>query len=732
MTVGPGTAPLTGRCVKAPGLQDFCSQILCHAELRNVMGLMGSVNPEADKNVRAPEKRERRTPGSEDFLLDRSRQRTTLISVKAFSPLPFGSDLLTWIPVFIREQIGAPGEGTRPTTPTKNNVVNFSRQMTQWAAWLGTFFGLQAVLAADLPMANRLSTARPAATRDLTVETTPRAVTYTSPWLKLSFSRHTPAMTFLSVDATGESRHKQNLLKESIAWGPVVAIATNSSTATDLPCEVAVKGNVVRYWNIRLGDFETDSLAFTVEPKALKVKIEREIPQDYEAVIASPLRMMFDATVTPVSPLGRLSEPGKLRFPVLLHFPDWGSLLVRVKEQKADEATLDFSLLRDLKPIAPGAVAAWAGMTPEYRQRMEKAGNKRLLEDNAMHLGPEQIQLVLNKGRSAGRQRAGKQRLELSMAVTAIYPKPSVVDADPKLIGIKRAWLNVFGFRADLACLANNAAGDTCQFCLFCYADQACYTPPLFDNFTALDLVRISLDRYFDGFKGFQDQFQDVAPSTIIAAWDYATGKPDRQWLKRQISFIETYADRMIAADVDGDGLCESERDPTNWWDCTPWKLEGRLQFRPVLEGFSLLGGPGASPREPREAEAVSRSGRQDQSRLLLNLLQPRNRCPGGLAPERWKVRRLLLSLGQRHCHRLRLGGHNASQRHPRPTAGQDQSDGVQQFPARTSREPRTLCRQAPAEVSILRERRRDRQHGLPLHPGAILRWTQGGGGCHF
>ncbi|MCX6914506.1 MAG: hypothetical protein NT167_15880, partial [Verrucomicrobia bacterium] len=122
-----------------------------------------TVNPEADKNVRAPEKCERRTPGSEDFLLDRSRQRTTLISVKAFSPLPFGSDLLTGRPV--------------------NNVVNFSRQMTQWAAWLGTFFSLQAVLAADLPMANRLSTARPAATRDLTVETTPRAVTYTSPWL---------------------------------------------------------------------------------------------------------------------------------------------------------------------------------------------------------------------------------------------------------------------------------------------------------------------------------------------------------------------------------------------------------------------------------------------------------------------------------------------------------------------------------------------------------------------
>ena len=443
--------------------------------------------------------------------------------------------------------------------------------MTKWLSWLCMCWGIQAVWAADMTLTTRISAARPAATKGLTVDTTPLAITYTSPWLKLSFSRQMPRMMFLSIDSTGQSRHRRNLLQEPIACGPVVRAPGDSSPVTDLPCDVAVAGNRVRYGNIKLGDYEADSLTFTVEPKALKVAIEREIPKDYESAVSSPFRMIFDATVTPVSPLGCLSEPGKLQFPVLLHFPDWGSLLVRIKEQGSGVSTWDFSLLRDLKPIAPGAVAGWAGMSAAYRERMEKVGNKRLLEANAMHLGPEQIQLALNKGRDASRQRAGKQRLELSMAVTAIYPKSSVKDADPKRLGIESAWLNIFGFRADLACLANNSTGDTCQFCLFCYADQAYCTPPLFDDFQALDLVRISLDRYFDGFKGFQDQFQDVALSTIIAAWDYATGKPDRQWLKRRIRFIEQYADRIIASDVDDDGLCESERDPTNWWDCTPW-----------------------------------------------------------------------------------------------------------------------------------------------------------------
>jgi hypothetical protein len=470
---------------------------------------------------------------------------------------------------------------------------------------------LQTLAAADRPATHTppngkravdtlgFATTQAMASQGLSVETNASSVTYTSPWLKLSFSLHKPVMTFLSVDSTGENRHQRNLLKEPAACGPAVSVVGDSSVATDLACPAVVTGNVVRYADLKLAGVETESLCFKVEPKAIKVEIDREIPKDYEAPASSPLRLMFDATVTPASPLGRLSELGKLRFPVLLHFPDWGSLLVRLKTQGAGESTWDFSLLRDFRIIAPGAVARWAGMTSEYRKRMEQVGNRRLLQANAMHLGPEQIQLALQHGRIDGKQQAGKQHLELSLAVTAIYPEASLVDHDPKLIGVKRAWLNIFGFRADLGCLANNATGDTCQFCMFCYADQAYYTPPLFDDFQALDLVRIALDRYFGGFKGFEDHFQDVAPSTIIAAWDYAVGKPDLEWLSRQIRSLEKYAERMVAADVDGDGLCESERAPTNWWDCTPWNWKDAYSsalswraFRCLADLESRLGNP--------------------------------------------------------------------------------------------------------------------------------------------
>ena len=154
----------------------------------------------------------------------------------------------------------------------------------------------------------------------------------------------------------------------------------------------------MRYADIKLGSHETDSLSFTIEPKAIGLVIDRDIPQEYQASEVSPFRMVFDATVTPASPLGRLSGLGKMRFPVLLHFPDWGSLLIRAQEHGGEESTWDFSLFRDLKPFAAGAVATWGPMTPEERKKVEKIGNRKALQQGTTHIAPEQIQLALHKG----------------------------------------------------------------------------------------------------------------------------------------------------------------------------------------------------------------------------------------------------------------------------------------------------------------------------------------------
>ena len=425
----------------------------------------------------------------------------------------------------------------------------------------------------------------------LETQTTAHTIIYSSPWLKVAFSQNEPKMTFLSVDITGNGHHSSNLLKSLVGCAPATSGIPAIIAPSGLKFAVTINRNVVRYTGIKLSDSEIDAISFVVNPKSIKITIDRDIRKEYDASDVSLLRFIFDATVTPVSPLGlvREGELGKLQFPVLLHFPDWGSLLVRAIVLGGEEASWHFSLLRDLKPVKPGAVAEWRDMTTEERKKMEQIGNRNLLQQNRIHLGPEQIQLDLKMGQQTSRQKAGKQRIELSMETTSVYPNSAIVDADPKLIGIKKAWLNIFGWRADLGCLANNSTGDACQFCMHCYADQAFYTPPLFDDFTTLDLVRMSLDRYFKGFKGYADNFQDVAPSTIIAAWDYVTGKPDSKWLTHRIPDIEKYADRIIAQDKDGDGLAESENGPTNWWDCINWNGKDAYSSALAFRAFRCI-----------------------------------------------------------------------------------------------------------------------------------------------
>lgn len=418
----------------------------------------------------------------------------------------------------------------------------------------------------------------------VTISENPNGFFFESPWLRVGFSRAEPKMTFLSVDAAGTGRVQRNLLKMPVGGAPELGdarVETNSSTASAI-----LEENKIQYPPVKLADGSRASLAVTVEPKCIRLGIDRA-PSDSSqpnAVGEAPAlwSMMFDATVTPASPLGRIipdpiavspasNNPAAARNvligPVLLHFPDFGSLLLKAgNDATSDEPLWQYSLFRDLKPVSPGTVAHWRVMTPEERAAMERIGNPYLLAWNHVHIGPEQNQLSLEFP-STGPSNA-RRHTELTMTVTAIYPHAKLVDADPRLDGLKRAWLNIFGFRADLGLLANNSTGDACQFVLYCYADQAFYTPPLFDDFTALDLVRISLDRYFDGLKGYSDNFQDVAPSTIIAAWDYVAGKNDREWLKRRIGKLEEYADRMLLMDRDGDGLCESPTGhSSNWWD---------------------------------------------------------------------------------------------------------------------------------------------------------------------
>jgi hypothetical protein len=193
---------------------------------------------------------------------------------------------------------------------------------------------------------------------------------------------------------------------------------------------------------------------------------------------------------------------------------------------------------------------------------------------------------------------AERRHVEYRLEVTSIYPKLPDVESDPSYDGFRRDWLNIFQVNPRVQMLANNAASDPCAFTLFLYSDLAAQTPPLADGLTANDLVRMTLDRYLAGAKGYGQvgytdpelgpghlvwktpwTTTDTLPSFLIAAGNFVASSGDLAWARDNYSKLAAWARDMFAGDKDGDGLIEYPgtgnfgdrpqrvRRPANWWD---------------------------------------------------------------------------------------------------------------------------------------------------------------------
>jgi len=237
--------------------------------------------------------------------------------------------------------------------------------------------------------------------------------------------------------------------------------------------------------------------------------------------------------------------------PCLLHLPDMGSL--RITGNRPGLA-LDYDARRYVKPpfvrvAFPAATAAY----PKVRYRLE---------------------------------------------VTAIYPRLKGIENNPRYDGFRRDFLNIFQINPRVQMLANNAASDPVAFTVYEYAEIARQAPPLAKGLTCLDLVRMTLDRYLAGAKGYGQtgylsassaadivgwttpyDSLDSSPSLVIAACHYIEGAKDWKWARANSDRIALWARTMLAADSDGNGLIEypasgnlgdrptADRRPANWWD---------------------------------------------------------------------------------------------------------------------------------------------------------------------
>ncbi len=189
-------------------------------------------------------------------------------------------------------------------------------------------------------------------------------------------------------------------------------------------------------------------------------------------------------------------------------------------------------------------------------------------------------------------------KIEYYFEVVTIHPEINGIENDSIYDCFRKNFISIFQVNPLLKILSNNSASDACAFTLFKYSEVALHTPQLANGLTTLDLIRMTLDRYLAGQKGYgllgydYDKQWDIPkstttcnsldsyPSLLIAVCNYTTGSNDRKWFIKNYSKIKVWINEMLSTDNDGDGLLEfcfsgnsgswkgdSSMRPANWWD---------------------------------------------------------------------------------------------------------------------------------------------------------------------
>ncbi|MGC9344748.1 MAG: hypothetical protein ACP5E3_18720, partial [Bacteroidales bacterium] len=183
--------------------------------------------------------------------------------------------------------------------------------------------------------------------------------------------------------------------------------------------------------------------------------------------------------------------------------------------------------------------------------------------------------------------------------ITAIYPKIRKIEKDSRFDGYKRNYLNTFQINPNTMLLSNNSSSDSCAFVQYGYSELALHSSELVEGLRLIDLVKLTIDRYLDGAKGYgmfgykcdvagtdtvkwggQTASLDTFPSLLIAACNCYLGIKNDKWLQKKYKGLVKWAEEILSRDKDGDGIIEygfsgnsqswtggTEMRPANWWD---------------------------------------------------------------------------------------------------------------------------------------------------------------------
>lgn len=352
-------------------------------------------------------------------------------------------------------------------------------------------------------------------------------------FLKMNLHPQLPQFDFFAIDSLGKNNLQTNII-------------LNEEDPAAQKLFQSVKGNKTSYF-LSPGN-QTTAPAWEM----ITTNKGFQLISTYNKDFAEPFIFNVDHHANHATLLGMMhGEDGAIALPAILHMPDMGTLRV----------------------------------TTDSRLTTVQASAKRFIDHPYFKL----------EFAAATRQ---QQKIVYHFEVVTIHPPVKGIEKDERYDCFRKNFISILQLNPFLKILANNSASDACAFTLFKYAEVAAHTPPLAKGLSALDLIRMTLDRYLGGQKGYgllgydYDKTWDIPesatscnsldsyPSLLMAACTYAIAGKDKKWFTDNYKKIKAWADKMMASDMDGDGLLEfclsgnsgswkgdKTMRPANWWD---------------------------------------------------------------------------------------------------------------------------------------------------------------------
>jgi hypothetical protein len=403
--------------------------------------------------------------------------------------------------------------------------------------------------------------------------------TYQSAFMRVELAQDQPAFTALAVDSLGKNKLDVNSLRPPARHG--IAYSLNRIGS--------------RYEYRRVGAPSGLPPAWVFEFSAHDIHVHSSYSKENPP---PSLVLTFNPHINHATLLGLMNDDGSVRLPALMHLPDQGTF--RITSSAGQGLALGYDALR-------------------YE-------GERQADDYVKVSFPAAS--------------AARPQIDYTWEVVAVHPAVPKLEGDPRFDGFRRNWLNIFQLNPRLRVLANHAASDPCAFTVFEYSSVGVRTPPLAPGLTALDLIRQTLDRYLSGMKAYgmagyapndpttRYDFLDTYPSLLTAAWDYVRASNNEAWLEKNYAGLKDWAAKMLAMDLEGNGLLEYPASgnsgswteqitlrPANWWDTIGFAHEDA--YSNALAYHALLGMTEMARRANRPQDAQLYAARAEKLRSV-------------------------------------------------------------------------------------------------------------------